>query len=197
MLTPAFGQTSTQGPPTNQPTGLREAQHMVPALASLTHSLDSRNIHAGDQFRATLNDNVHLNNGVELRKGDALRGQVVTDDMNTPGQTRLAIRFTEADLKNGQTVPVKATIVSLYTPSDLINNNSDAEPDQIPNSWNDGTLRVDQVGVVSGVDLHSQIASRNSGVFVSTKKNVKIPAGSELALAIAAQPNAAAASSGL
>jgi hypothetical protein len=39
---------------------------------------------------------------------------------------------------------------------------------------------------MSGVDLHSRIASKNSGVFVSPKdKNVKLASGSELALALA------------
>ena len=184
MLSPAFGQTSQN----NQPSGLSEAQHMVRARASLTHALDSNSIHTGAQFRATLSDNVHLNSGVELRKGDALLGTVANDDMNATGKSHLAVRFTQAVLKNGQTIPIKATIVALYVPADL-DSYSDGTEDQIPNSWNDGTLRVDQVGVVKGVDLHSQISSQNSGVFVSQKNNVKLPAGSELALAIAASNN--------
>jgi hypothetical protein len=197
MLTPAFGQTSTQGSPTNQPTGLREAQHMVPARASLTHALDAGSVHDGDQFRATLSDNVHLNDAVELHRGDMLLGKVVTDDMNTTGKSRLAVRFTEVHLKNGQAIPIKATIVALYTPNDLLGDEYN-EPTQIPNSWNDGTLRVDQEDVVNGVDLHSQISSQNSGVFVAPRKNnFKIPAGSEVALAISARPNASPTNAGL
>jgi hypothetical protein len=92
-------------------------------------------------------------------------------------------------LKNGQTIPIKATIVALYVPDDLAGY-SDGEENQVPNSWNDGTLSVDQVGVVKGVDLHSKISSQNSGVFVSEKNYVKLPAGSELALAIAVSNNA-------
>jgi hypothetical protein len=196
MLTPAFGQTPDQGSQDNQATGSREAQRMVPALAQLTRALDSNSIHTGDQFRATLSGNVHLNGGVELRHGDALLGQVAEDDTNTPGRSRLAVRFTQAVLKNGQTIPVKATIVALYTPDSLISEDS-ANP-EVPNSWNDGTLEVDQIGVVKDVDLHSRISSSNSGVFVSTKKDdVKIPAGSEIALAIAAQSNTGSTNSGL
>jgi hypothetical protein len=184
LLTPAFGQ-STQD---NQPTS-GEAQRMVPAVASLTRALDSNSIHTGDQFRATLTGNVHLNGGLELHHGDVLLGQVADDDTNTAGKSHLALRFTQAVLKNGQTVPVKATIVALYTPDDLLNNSS-AAPDQVPNTWNAGTLQVDQLGVVKNVDLHSRVSSQNSGVFVSTQKNiVKIPAGSQLSLAIAAQNN--------
>lgn len=196
MITPAFGQTtqSAQNDPTD---GLQEAQQMVPARASLTRTLDANSIHPGDKFRATFSQNVHLNGGTELHKGDVLLGEVVTDDMKTPGNSRIAVRFTEADLKNGQTIPVKATIVAIYTPSDLLTNNEYDEPDQFPNSWTDGTLSVDQIGVVGGVDLHSRISSQNSGVFVTTtKKNVKIPGGSELAIAIAAQGNTTSTNSG-
>jgi len=185
MLAPAFGQTSDQ---------VSQARQMVPARASLTKPLDSNSIHTGEQFRAILNDNVHLNSGVELRKGDALLGTVADDDMNSAGKSHLAVRFTQAVLKNGQTIPIKATIVALYQPSDLAGyGDSEVLP---PNSWNEGTLRVDQVGVVKGVDLHSQISSQNSGVFVSEKNKVKIPAGSELSLAIAPQANAASTNSG-
>ena len=184
MLTPALAQTS----PDNQPGGSGEAQHMVPAIASLTRALDSNSTHDGDQFRATLKDNVRLDSGVQLHHGDTLLGNIVQDDTNTVGRSRLAVRFTEAVLKNGQTIPVKATIVALYTPDQAINDAA-AVPDVIPNSWNDGTLSVDQFGVVKNVDLHSRIASRNSGVFVSTKDNVKLPAGSEIALAISGQSN--------
>jgi len=181
MLVPAFGQN-----------GQREAERMVPARASLTHAIDSKAAQPGYQFRATLDNNVHLNSGVELRHGDALVGTVVADDTNMPGKSHLAVRFTQAVLKNGQTVPIKATIVSLTPPSDQVSDDYTA-PDQVPNSWNDGTLRVDQIGAVKDVDLHSSIASPNSGVFVSTKKDdVKIPAGSELALAIAATNNSPA-----
>jgi hypothetical protein len=192
MLTPAFGQASQD----NQTDGLQEAEHMVPVRAELVRTLDGHTAHTGDKFRATLSQNVRLNGGTELRKGDTLLGEVVTDDMNTPGSSRLAVRFTEVDRKNGQTVPIKATIVAIYNPGQLMADSA-SEPEQYPNSWTDQTLSIDQLGVVSGVDLHSKISSANSGVFVTTtKKDVKIPAGSEVALAIAAQSNTDATNTG-
>ncbi|HEX4156813.1 MAG TPA: hypothetical protein VHY48_14495 [Acidobacteriaceae bacterium] len=177
-------QNSQQG----QQRGLQQAQRMVPARASLSQTLDADRTTPGYQFRATLRDTVRLENGVKLHRGDVLLGRVVTDDMNTAGKSRLALRFTQAVLKHGQTIPVKATIVAFYKPSDFLDSEY-AEPQQIPNNWNDGTLRVDDIGVMKDVDLHSRIASRDSGVFVSTKDNVRIPRGSEIALAIAARGN--------
>ena len=193
MLTPALAQTSQD----NQSSDVSESQHMVPVRATLTRTLDANSIHTGDQFRATLSDNAHLDGGVELHKGDVLLGKVVTDDMATAGNSRLAVRFTEVDRKNGQSLPIKATIVALYNPNQFLTDSVD-QPEEFPNSWNNQTLSVDQLGVASGVDLHSRISSENSGVFVTTtKKNVKIPAGSELALAIAAQGNASSTNTGL
>ena len=193
MLTPALAQTSQD----NQSSDVSEAQRMVPVRAVLTRTLDANSIHTGDQFRATLSDNAHLDGGVELHKGDVLLGKVVTDDMATAGNSRLAVRFTEVDRKNGQSLPIKATIVALYNPNQFLTDSVD-QPEEFPNSWNNQTLSVDQLGVASGVDLHSRISSENSGVFVTTtKKNVKIPAGSELALAIAAQGNASSTNTGL
>jgi hypothetical protein len=186
MLTPAFAQTPTQSSQDNQSNGVSVTEHLVPAVASLTRTLDTNSAHQGDQFRATLGNNVHLNDGVELRHGDVLVGTVVADDANTPGSSRLAVRFTQAVLKNGQTVPIKATIVGLTTPDGLTSDHYSA-PDQVPNGWNDGTFSVDQIGVVKDVDLHSKISSQNSAVFVSTKRSdFKIPARSEFDLAIGA-----------
>ena len=192
MLTPAFGQSSQD----NQPTGGHEAQRMVRALASFPHALDSSSVHTGDKFRATLSQNVRLGNGVQLHKGDALVGEVVADDTNTPGNAHLAIRFTEVDPKKGQAIPIKATIVALYAPDELGTGDTSADADQVPNSWNNGMLQIDQPGVLKGIDLHSRVTSQSSGVFVSTEKNgIKIPGGSEVALAIAPQGNVESASS--
>jgi hypothetical protein len=48
--------------------------------------------------------------------------------------------------------------------------------------------------VVSGVNLHSQVSSANSGVFLSkTKADVKLPSGTQLELAIRTGAGATAA----
>jgi hypothetical protein len=54
------------------------------------------------------------------------------------------------------------------------------------NDWTSGTLQVEQMNAASHADLHSEIASDDSGVFTSRDNHyVKIPAGSEIELAIA------------
>jgi len=170
-------------------TGSSEAMNMVPAEADLVKTLDAKDLHAGQQFQAKLADTIHLKNGPELRKGTELVGTVVTDRMSSDGQTStLALRFTEAELKNGKVVPIKATIVGIYPPS---SGNFYGSLSQTPNYWTPKTLQVDQIGAMAGIDLHSKIAARDSAVFVSKKKdNMKFNQGSEFAIAIAARPSA-------
>ncbi len=168
-------------------TGRREAQRMVPANAELLHNLDAKDMHPGYAFKAKLSKDVKLDDGMKLDSGTILYGRVEQDDMQTQGMSKLALRFTRAELKDGKVVPIKATIVGIFKPQSTNFEGYPVAPgNQVPNSWNDGTLQVDQLNVMPGVDLHSSINSRNSGVFVSkTKDNVKLDTGSEIQLAVA------------
>ncbi len=184
----------------NAPDGQNEAMQMVPARAALVGNLDARKAPQGEQFIAKLSQTVQLKNGPKLPNGTELIGVVGTDDMQNSGNgtSKLVLRFTEAKLKNGNVVPIKATIVAVFGPESENGEGYDVQAgDQQPNNWSDGTLQVDQIGALSGVDLHSKIASTNSGEFVSNKKDdVKLRNGSELALAIAATPNSTTATDG-
>ncbi len=163
-----------------------EAALMKPANAILVTSLDGAKDQSGSAVSAKLEDKVNLNNGTELPKGTMLLGKVTTDDMQQQGTKKLALRFDQARLKNGTTVPIRATIVGFYGPAagDI---NSPEGGVARNNDWTSSTLEFDQEGVASGVDLHSKIDSQNSGVFVSTKKDdVRLRRGSEVQFAIAA-----------
>jgi hypothetical protein len=184
LALPALAQTTTAPLP-----GTHEAMRMVPAQAALESDLDAGKVGPGYQFRAIMSSNVRLESGAELPHGTLLLGTVSADDMNLDGNSKLAVRFTQAVLKDGTTIPIKATIVGAYKPAMDSNNEVNPTPGkQVPNNWNDGTLKIDEIGVSKDLDLHSSIASQNSGVFVSTNNHaVKLLAGSEFALAIAQQ----------
>jgi len=170
-------------------TAKSEALKMVPVRAVLANAIDARDMTSGKQIRAKLSDTAHLKNGTELPSGTALIGTIAADDLHATGESKMALRFTKAELKDGKVVPIKATIVGLFPPQQLYSSDyASGAGGQIPNTWTPATLRIDQLGAISGVDLHSAIASRDSGTLVSTKKkDFKLPEGSELALAIAAQ----------
>jgi hypothetical protein len=165
-----------------------EAMRMIPVEASLQRNLDARKDKPGAKFEARLRETAHLKNGPELPDGTMLLGTVTTDHMKYHGTSRLALRFTEAKLKDGKVIPIKATIVDVSQPS----YGYYMDGPSASSMWSDKTLQVDELGAISGVDLHSRIAARNSGVFISHKKdNMKLSAGTRFTLAIAAKKKAA------
>jgi hypothetical protein len=160
--------------------------HMVPAQGALVTDIDAKKDSPGKEFQVRLVKTVRLENGTELRSGTILIGQVGQDDMQVAGNSKLALRITEARLKGGNVVPVKATIVGLAGPETADFAGHAVMPgEQDNNTWTNKTLRIDQVDAIKDTDLHSNIGSVNSGVLVSTKDDVKLKKDSEIELAIA------------
>lgn len=170
--------------------GQQEAMLMVPANGALLQTIDASKIESGSQFQVRLADTVHLDNGPELHAGTILLG-TVTKDAEQGGAQKLTLRITQATLKDGTIVPIKATIVGVVGPNTLSPDGYSVAPgNQEPNDWTSGTLQFVQSNATSHADLHSEIASDNSGVFISTDNHdVKIKAGSELKLAVAKSNN--------
>lgn len=161
----------------------QEATQMVPATVDLKSALDARKIHSGDRFEAVLQHNVQLKNGPRLDHGTVLMGTVTTDQTGQ-GNLRVALRFTSARTKGGQVIPIKATVVEIAQPQ--VDSGTDVADES--GLWSPHTLRVDQINALSGVDLHSAVGSPNSAVLVSHKKDdVKLLAGSQIVVAIAAR----------
>ncbi len=165
-----------------------EASQMVPAQAVLDKGIDARKMQPGEQFRATLSETVYLKNGTELPRDTVLVGTIATDQMRDGGTSTLALRFTQAQLRGGKVIPIQADIMGVAGPT------SDSPDPNYPNEaiapWDGKSIQVDETGAISGVELHSSIGSQNSGVFVSKKKDeMKLSAGSQISLAIAAAQN--------
>ena len=166
------------------------ANRNTAGVVELTQRLDARKLTKGATIQTRLMGTVHLPDGTKLPSGTLLTATVVNDSLEN-GNVRLALRFTTARLKDGQTVPVKARIVAVSTGAD-----DDGEPDDVtvPDTLDNGSTSEQVLDVVSGVDLDSKITSPNSGVFVSkTKDDVKIPNGTQLELALAPGAGATAA----
>jgi hypothetical protein len=129
---------------------MQQAIDMVPAQAYLDQTVDANKVKSGDQITATLSDKVLLKNGTELPDGTELVGQVTVDQMQNDGTYRLALVFTNAQLRDGKVIPIKATIMGAYGPTKYPTQGLNlvaSEP--IPNNWNDQTLGADAV-VVEG-----------------------------------------------
>ncbi|HUB52040.1 MAG TPA: hypothetical protein VL986_07830 [Terracidiphilus sp.] len=155
---------------------------MVPAEAELTKTVDARKDQPGTAFEARLRGTVHLKDGTTLPHGTLLVGQVATDQMRNNGVSQLALRFTEAKLKDGKTIPIVATIVGITGPPSGVDNGYGYDA---PVPWDSKSLRYDDVGIMSHVDLHSRIGGVNSGTLVATdKSDMKLRLGSRMSLAI-------------
>lgn len=162
--------------------GQSQATQMVPAQAALATNLDAKKMQPGTQFQAVLDQTIRFGNGTELPHGTRLIGTVTTDSMASMGKSSLALRFTQAELKDGKVIPIKATITDIQQ-AQPIDHTLDAQFSVTP--WDGKTMVVDEVGALSHIDLHSRIAGDNSAVFVSTKKDdVRLLAGSQMELAI-------------
>lgn len=171
--------------PADQPLrGQALANRMVVGMAQLEDPINGSKLKPGATVTLRLDAKVQLDNGPELPAGTKVIGTVVADDLNLDGDAKLSLRFTDAKLKNGTTVPVKATIVGTFNAA--ADGSGDAAGAGLPTTWNHQVLAVDQQDAISNVDLHSRIAGRNSGTFVATKNGaVKLPMGLEFELALA------------
>ena len=168
------------------------ASQMVATRAALQNTLDAKDARAGQQFEAKLPHTVKLKDGTKLPGGTMLIGKIGSDDMGVQGKSKLVLCIDEAKLKDGKTVPVKATVVGIYPPGVQTSEYYLTNPagDQVSNPWHNGVTKIDEIDALHNVDLHSNLHSKNSGVLVSKDNdNIKLKSGTELALAIAAEPN--------
>jgi hypothetical protein len=155
----------------------------TPAVVMLTKSLDAKKLVAGAIIQTKLTDTIHFVDGTKIPGGSMLNATVEKDEAEAGG-VKLTLRFTEARLKDGKTIAIKGIILDV--------SRQPADPSglqtvmTVPENLNHQSAIVDAVGVVKGVDLHSNVSSDDSGVLVTTTGNdVKLPTGTELELAIA------------
>jgi hypothetical protein len=167
-----------------------ENLQLVGADALLTRTVDSKTAAQGQQVTAKLTSNVKGAGMVELPKGTMLIGKVEQVQTSTnKGPSRLSIVFDQAQLGNGQAIPIKATLLGAY-PADT--------GEYYVETGTDGSLlaglphkispaeQIDQEpGTLSHVAMHSSVQSDASAVFTSTDRNVNLKGGTRLQMAIA------------
>jgi hypothetical protein len=106
------------------PSVVNEAAHLVPATAALSHPLDADKDHLNSTIKAELDHKVTLSDGTVLPSHTILNGEITRDDMQAAGKSEFALRFNQAQLKDGKTVPIKATIVNIGHPSSDIDDDT-------------------------------------------------------------------------
>lgn len=164
------------------------------ANALLVQNVDSKNATLGQVVKAKLTSSVKGAGQTDLPKGTILMGKVdQVEPSNNSGPAKLSIVFNQAQLSNGKTVPVKATILGAYPAGSnnyagTSNGGMNVQPKVISDN-----ARVDQTsgGALGRVEMHSAVQSNASAVFTSKDRNINLKRGTRLQLAIAPEAGAA------
>ena len=110
---------------------------LVGALASLNKSIDAKKMKQGDAVTAKLQSDVKIPDSMDLPKNTVLLGHV---DQVQPSENKsdssIQVTFDKAQLKNGQQLAVKATIMQIAPPVNALTNNQQAGggPSSMPGS---------------------------------------------------------------
>lgn len=178
-------QLTNQSQKVNKVQAQMAAAEMEPASAYIQRTIDAESSYTGQQIRAKLDESVQLKNGPDLPSGTVLIGKV-TQDRRGANYVTLALRFTQAQLKTGKSVPIKAMVVSISQPHSMYTGAPQAPARDL---WNRHIYQVDQIGAAHGADMLSTITGKNSTVISSDQQNdAWIDRGSLIDLAIAKQP---------
>jgi hypothetical protein len=203
---------------------------LVPARAQLDNTLDTKKAKQGEAVTAKLVEGVEIPDAQALPKNTVLEGhvdQVQASDHKS--DSMMVITFDKAKLKDGQELPIKATILAMAEPPSMQAMNGGgpatgaappsagamgsgggsspsgsgssgsassgsgssaavpaAQPTNMPQA-NAGSPQAQQNGVPD-VNLKSDIHEHNSAMFMSKGKNVHVPDGTQMEVALAIIP---------
>lgn len=175
--------------------GAASAQTLLGVNARLDHALDSKTAATGQVVTAKLDGSVTTPDGLRLPRGTELVGKV--DEVKASekgGPASVSLVFASAKLKDGKSVPVKATLVAAF-PSDEGDTASfsqqtiPAPPEQIQAN----TSIHQDAGALGKVSLVSAVKSSDSGTFSRTDGNFHLSSGTCLQFGIAGNGGSATA----
>jgi hypothetical protein len=86
-----------------------------PVTGELVKKIDSKNAKAGDEVVVKTTENATFADGIAIPKGSRIMGHVtdVQAHDKTNENSKLTIQFDQAELKGGQTMPIKSVLQSL------------------------------------------------------------------------------------
>jgi len=120
----AAGQTSSKA---NPPAAAQSAQSAPPAIhlaglrAVLDKNLDANKVKPGDAVVAKPEVKLHLADGVDLEPSSELLGHVDAVQPSTDkSDSRITVTFDKIKMKDGRQIPVKAIILWIGQPPDLL-----------------------------------------------------------------------------
>jgi hypothetical protein len=159
--------------------------------ATLTQSVDARKAKPGDAVSATLTEDVRANGRLLLLRGTMLVGRVTeaqartrrTDSGDALGDSRLGIEFETAVLRDGQEVPINATIQAVAAGEPAATNSARGAGSEDASAR--GSLVAGARGVfgIAGVQIVTTAAADGrTPLLVSSTGNVALKSGTQLLL---------------
>jgi len=90
-----------------------------PVTGELVKKIDSKNAKAGDEVVVKTTENATFADGTAIPKGSKIMGHVteVQAHDNTNENSKVTLQFDQAELKGGQTMPIKSVLQSLSAAS--------------------------------------------------------------------------------
>jgi hypothetical protein len=165
-----------QGAPTNHLQGAE-------MTATLSQTVDARKAKPGDAVTATLSEDVRANGRLLLLRGTMLVGRVTEAQARTrhadSGEvdSRLGIEFETAVLRDGQEVPINATIQAVAAGEPVATGNADAAAHGALASGTRGVFGLAGVQIVTPA-----AADGRTPLLVSSTGNVALKSGTQLLL---------------
>ncbi len=190
---------------------------MVPAKAELRKGLNAKKLKPGQAVTAKLEQTVTLPNEPALKRNTVLLGKVdAVVASQHHGNSQITVTFNQAKLKDGTVLPVKVTVMQVSDPSiaqaqaemdgAAVEGSAPgpapapgaagapgpspgmpapqpAEPMNVPQ----GAAASHQNGI-PGVMLRSNIHQSTSATFLAKGRNVDVPGGTQMQVAIAFIP---------
>lgn len=154
---------------------------MVPAQATLEMSLNAKRLKPGEAIKAKLEADVRLSNAAMLKRNTVLMGEVNTvEASHNHGASEVTVTFDKAELGHGKELSVAVTVMAVSAPK--------AVQPTILVAALPPALQGGKTGGVPGVTLESSASQATSATFRSQDKNVMVPSGTEMQLAIAHLP---------
>lgn len=195
---------------------------MVPALASLDHTLDAKKAKQGEPVTAKLQKDVKLSEQ-ELPKNTVLEGHVdQVEASEHKSDSTVVVTFDKAKLKSGTELPIKATVMQIAQPVSMMQQPTGepagnampsggggsmgsggtprggggsssgaaapSEPAPQPMQASSTQPSGPQQNGVPGVMLQSDIHQQASATFTAKGKNVHLPDGTQMDVALAVIP---------
>jgi hypothetical protein len=119
LTTPAaLSQSAASGATAQQPA--QKTIQLVPAKASLDKTLDAKKAKQGDPVTAKLQQDVKIPGAQNLPKNTELTGHVDQAEASQhKSDSTIVVTFDHARLKDGQEIPIKATVMAIAQPLNM------------------------------------------------------------------------------